>query len=141
MAKNGEAIDAMGRPLLTPEEIDRLEHYYGAVDPATKEVKIRRLKVPVYCDPDHRFWVTQHPIWFWDWGRLESPTEFQIRDIERRTGCTYNQKMRRTFIDIFQQSKKNKVAFADLLFQEIQTSQGDPHPQKGDRAGHRRGQR
>jgi hypothetical protein len=72
---------------------------------------------------------------------LESPTEFQIRDIERRTGCTYNQKMRRTFIDIFQQSKKNKVAFADLLFQEIQTSQGDPHPQKGDRAGHRRGQR
>ena len=29
MAKNGEAVDTTGRPLLTQEEIERLERYYG----------------------------------------------------------------------------------------------------------------
>ena len=46
MAKNGEAVDAAGRPLLTPDEIERLERFYGAVDPATRQVKIRRLDRP-----------------------------------------------------------------------------------------------
>ena len=27
-------------------------------------------------------------IWAWEWGRAESPTEFQFRGIERRTQCT-----------------------------------------------------
>src|SRR5208282_4196450 len=51
MAKGGEAIDAMGRPLLTPEEIDRLEHYYGTVDQTTKQVKLRGFKMPIFCEP------------------------------------------------------------------------------------------
>jgi len=141
MAKNKEAIDAMARPLLTPEEIDRLEHYYGAVDPVTKQVKIRRLRVALFCDPQYDWYSDRYYVWFWDWGRSESPTEFQIRDLERKTGCHYNDEMRRTFIDIYKQAKKNNVAFADLLFQEVQTAVGDPHAQRGDRSGHRRGRR
>jgi TPR repeat protein len=141
MAKNKEAVDAMGRSLLTPEETDRLEHYYGAVDPVTKQVKIRRLRVALFCDPDYEWYVDNYHVWFWDWGRSESPTEFQIRDLERKSKCHYNDAMRRTFIDIYKQSKKSNVAFADLLFQEVQTAVGDPHAQKGDRAGRRRGRR
>ena len=40
--------------------------------------------------------------------------------------------------DIFNQAKKNKVAFADLLVQEIQTAQGESRAQRGDREGRRR---
>jgi TPR repeat protein len=148
MAMNGEAVDASGRPLLTPEEIDRLQHFYGAVDPATKEVNVRRLNVPMRCglwinnktrklffgDPVFHF-----DIWVWDWGRTEAPTELQIRDIERRYGC-HNQDLQATLEDVYGQAKKSKVAFADLLYQKIQTLQGQIQPQdrEGDRGGGRR---
>ena len=49
MAKSGEGADSMGRPLLTQEEIARLERYYGAVDPVSRKVAIRRLFVPITC--------------------------------------------------------------------------------------------
>jgi len=148
MAMNGEAVDASGRPLLTPEEIDRLQHFYGAVDPATKEVNIRRLNVPMLCglwintktrqlffgDPVRHF-----EIWVWDWGRTEAPTELQIRYIERRDAC-HNQDLQATLEDVYGQAKKSKVAFADLLYQKIQTLQGQIQPQdhEGDRSGGRR---
>ena len=72
--------------------------------------------------------------WVWDWGRSEAPTELQIRDLERRTGC-HNPDLRATLIDVYSQAKKNKVAFADLLYQKIQTLQGEaePTPRRGDR--------
>jgi TPR repeat protein/uncharacterized protein (UPF0335 family) len=148
MAMNGEAVDAAGRPLLTPDEIDRLQHFYGTVDPATKEVSIRRLNVPMLCQlyintktrqllfgpPTRHFW-----IWVWDWGRSEAPTDLQIRDIERREDC-HNQDLRATLEDVYAQAKKSKVAFADLLYQKIQTIQGQIQPQdrEGDRSGGRR---
>jgi len=137
MAKNGEAVDAAGRPLLTQDEIDRLEKFYGVVDPATRQVKIRRLTVRLLCgvgpryDQREREWTfdyeytkTQH-IWVWDWGRAESPTEFQFRNLERReTACSRNSVLRRTLTDIFEQAKKSKVAFADLVDQKVRTAQG-----------------
>jgi hypothetical protein len=45
--------------------------------------------------------------------------------------------LRATLIDVYAQAKKSKVAFADLLYQKIQTLQGqiDPQSQKGDREG------
>jgi uncharacterized protein len=119
MAKNGEAVDAAGRPLLTQEEIDRLERYYGAVDPATKQVKVRRLSVPLSCGG---YWEIYRPLWVWDWGRAESPTELQFRNLERKTGCTNNETLRGTLIDVFEQAKKNKIAFADLIAQKILTA-------------------
>ena len=78
-------------------------------------------------------------IWVWDWGRTEAPTELQIRDIERKTGC-HNQDLRATLDDVYAQAKKSKVAFADLLYQKIQTLQGQTQPQdrEGDRSGGRR---
>jgi hypothetical protein len=148
MAMSGEAVDAAGRPLLTPEEIDRLQHFYGTVDPATKEVSIRRLNAPMLCG----LWINTKtrqpffgppmrpfPIWVWDWGRSEAPTDLQIRDIERRYGC-HNQDLRATLEDVYGQAKKSKVAFADLLYQKIQTLQGQTQPQEheGDRSGGRR---
>ena len=105
MAKNGEAVDAAGRPLLTQEEIDRLERYYGAVDPATKQVKIRRLSVPLSCGG---YWEIYRPLWVWDWGRAEAPTEPQFRNLERKTGCTNNETLRGTLIDVFEQAKKRQ---------------------------------
>jgi uncharacterized protein len=153
MAKNGEAVGPSGRRLLTPEEIDRLERSYGAVDPVTKEVKVRRLLVPINCTPPTTLTLksgkklrvptssTLQQIWVWDWGRAEAPTELQIKDIERRTDCPYNQDLRATLMDVFAQANKNKVAFADLLYQKIETLQGQAEPtaQTGDRK--RRGRR
>ena len=114
LAKGGEAIDAMGRPLLTPEEIDRLEHYYGAADPVTKKMKVRGFKVPIFCEPSET-WYFPEQIWVWDWGRSEAPTELQIRFLERLTRCPYNRDLRATLLDVYAQAKKSKVAFADLL--------------------------
>jgi hypothetical protein len=120
----------------------------------TKEVKVRRLLVPINCTPPTTLTLksgkklrvptssTLQQIWVWDWGRAESPTELQIKDIERRTECPYNQDLRATLMDVFAQANKNKVAFADLLYQRIETLQGqaDPKAQAGDR-GKRRGRR
>jgi TPR repeat protein/uncharacterized protein (UPF0335 family) len=138
MAKSGEAVDAMGRPLLTPEEIDRLERYYGTVDPTTKQVKVRAFKMPIFCDADE-YWFFPEQVWVWDWGRSEAPTEFQIRYYERLHGCSYNVNLRATLIDVYSQAKKSKVAFADLLAQRIQTLEGQAKPQnQNDDNGRRR---
>jgi TPR repeat protein len=118
MAKNGEAVDSSGRPLLTQDEIGRLERYYGAVDPVTKQVKIRRLEVDVDCWA----WKRTKEIWVWDWGRSESPTAVQFRNIERETGCSNNDVLRRTLTDVFEQAKKNNVPFADLIDQKIKSA-------------------
>jgi uncharacterized protein len=134
MAKNSEATDAAGRPLLTQDEVGRLESYYGTVDPVTKRVTIRRLSVPINCTKtqilaDNSFaWDIRKPIWVWDWGRTESPTESQIRNIERETGCIYNDDLRYTLNDVYQQAKKNNVAFADLIDQKIKTAMGLSEP-------------
>ncbi len=110
MAKNGEAVDAVGRPLLTQDEVARLEHYYGTVDPVTKQVEIRRLNVPITCSvPSGRSeisWTIRKWVWVWDWGRSESPTEPQIRNIERETGCNDNNDLRKTLIDVYQQAEE-----------------------------------
>jgi TPR repeat protein len=129
MAKNGEAVDAAGRSLLTQDEIERLERHYGAVDPAAKQVKIRRLDVKVKCG----YWTRTQQVWVWDWGRVESPTEPQFRNIERTTGCSDNDVLRRTLIDIFEQAKKNKVPFADLIDQKIKTANSVVEPQRSRR--------
>lgn len=138
MAKSGEASDAAGRQLLTEDEIDRLSKYYGMPDPQTRQVKIRNLNVEISCGfSGNRYydrarrkwiwdveWVRRDNISVWDWGRSESPTEFQFRNIERATGCTNNNLLRRTLIDIFEQSKKSKLAFADLTDQKVRTAHG-----------------
>ena len=78
MAANGEAVDSRGQPLLTQDERDRLERYYGRPDPETKQVKVRSLKVKMSCG----FREELKTIWVWDWGREESPTELQFRYYE-----------------------------------------------------------
>jgi TPR repeat protein len=134
MARNNEAVDR-GQSLLSEDEIRRLENYYGTVDPLTKRVAIRRLSVPINCvparvggTPPHLSWNWKKPVWVWDWGRAESPTELQIRAIERDTGCIYNDELRETLNDIYQQAKKAKVAFADLIDQKIKTVLGQLQP-------------
>jgi hypothetical protein len=127
MARSGEAVDAAGRPLLTDDEIDRLEHFYGAVDPATNKVKVRRLDVRVRCG---EYWTRPEPIWVWDWGRPESPTELQFRNIERNTGCNNNDLLRRTLVDVFEQARRNDVPFADLIDQRIKTAHSVVEPEE-----------
>lgn len=137
MAKNNEAVDARNRPLLSPDEVDRLGHYYGAVDPVTGKVKIRRLQVKLGCSYGRRYdrrrrqyfpiatWDRTGTIWVWDWGRPESPTEFQFRNLERESPlCSNNDVLRRTLIDIFEQAKKSQVSFADLVDQKVKTAKG-----------------
>ncbi len=154
MARSGEAVDAAGRPLLTNDEIDRLEKFYGAVDPVTRQVKIRRLTVQLSCgagrryDPRKREWYYVFPwtrakfVWVWDWGRAESPTEFQFRNLERaENSCTDNHLLRRTLVDIFEQSKKSKVPYADLVDQKVKTALGQPVETTVTRSSNRRGRR
>ena len=137
MAKSGEATDAAGRPLLTPEEIERLEKFYGAVDPGSRQVKIRRLTITLNCGAGRRYdqrarewyyvyrWNRSRFVWVWDWGRSESPTEFQFRNLERaENSCTDNSLLRRTLVDIFEQSKKSQVPYADLVDQKVKTAMG-----------------
>jgi hypothetical protein len=138
MAKTGEAVDNAGGSLLTAEEIERLERFYGKVDPSSKQVKIRRLTVDLICGFGKRVYDKQskdytyeytwrpvkRPIWVWDWGRAESPTEFQFRSHERETGCSKNDVLRRTLADIYDQAKKNEVPYADLVEQKIKTAMG-----------------
>ena len=115
MAENHEAEDVNGNPLLTKDEVDRLERFYGKVDPVTKKVRIRRLEVPLTCGGFTR----QRAVWVWDWGRNKSPTEPQFRALERETGCTVDPVLRATLIASYQTSKKSNVAFADLIQQQI----------------------
>jgi uncharacterized protein len=134
MARSGEAVSSDGRPLLSKDEIDRLEKFYGTVDPATHEVKVRRLAAPLVCyinkDRGREQKITsssRYFIWVWDWGRDESPTETQLRRIEHITGCGFNQDLRGTLSASFRQAQKNKVAFADLIDEQIKaaTNQAD----------------
>src|SRR5436853_5863906 len=154
MAKSGEASDGAGRPLLTQDETDRLERFYGAVDPLTRQVKIRRLTVQLTCGAGRRYdqrkrewvyaytWERQKFVWVWDWGRAESPTEFQFRNLERAdVYCTDNGLLRRTLIDIFEQSKKSKVAYADLVDQKVKTVRGQAVEPTVTRGSSRRGRR
>ena len=115
MAINGQAVDANERPLLAQDEIDRLQRYYGTVDPATRRVKVRRLDAPLGCGG----WQRNASVWVWDWGRAESPTEPQFRSLERTTSCYDNDVLRRTFIASFEAARKAKVPFADLILQQI----------------------
>jgi uncharacterized protein len=121
MAVNGLAVDVNGRPLLNPDEIDRLQRFYGTVDPATHKVKIRRLDVPLGCYSSYT-----ESVWVWDWGRAESPTEPQFRSLVRDDGYCYdNDRMvaldtlRRTLSASFEAARKAKVPFADLVNQQI----------------------
>lgn len=158
MAKNpeGEAVDSRGRPLLTPDEVDRIEHYYGGVvDSKTGKVKIRRLQVRLRCEygryydrRKRKYFPTAtgtrtKAIWVWDWGRPESPTEFQFRNLEREApACSYNDILRRTLIDIFDQSRKSQVSFADLIDQKVKTAKNEAAaPIEKERRGRRRGRR
>ena len=79
----------------------------------------------------------------WDWGRAESPTEFQFRNLERaENSCTDNHLLRRTLVDIFEQSKKSKVPYADLVDQKVKTALGQPVETTVTRGGSsRRGRR
>jgi len=132
MAKSNQAVDSSGGPLLTSEEVERLERFYGKVDSSSKQVKIRRLLVPLTCgygdlkyykERKASFYDVQYTlrrwIWVWYWGRVESPTEFQFRSLERETGCDKNNTLRRTLIDVYNQAKKHDVPFADLVEQKI----------------------
>ncbi len=116
MAVNSEANDINGRSLLTPDEVDRLQKFYGTVNPDVRKVEVRKLEVPLNCVGDYQRF---RDIWVWDWGRKESPTEPQFRSLERDTGCYDNETLRRTFVASFLLAKKTKVPFADLIYQQI----------------------
>lgn len=132
MAFNGQAVDGNNRDLLKSDEIDRLQKYYGKVDPDLRKVKIRRLEVHLGCggSTDNRY------VWVWDWDRLESPTEPQFRSLERETSCYNNDVLRRTLSASYDAAKKAKVPFADLINQQIiaaqaqQNSQSTRRPQR-----------
>jgi hypothetical protein len=119
MVKQGDAVSKAGRPLFTQDEIERMEKYYGRADPAAKEVKVRRLVVPMGCSGGGYLFKQ---IWVWDWGREESPTEPQFRFLERETWCRQNNDLRQTLISSFMTARKNKVAFADLIEQQIKSA-------------------
>jgi TPR repeat protein len=119
MAVNGQSVDVNDRALLNPDEVDRLQRFYGTVDPDTHKVKIRQLDVPLGgCNYPYK-----KRVWVWDWGRAESPTEPQFRSLERETYCYDNDVLRRTLSASFDAARKAKVPFADLINQQIIAAQ------------------
>lgn len=106
VVRGGEAVDGQRRLLLTDDEIARLERFYGAADPVTKQVKIRRVSVPLVCDRGAARLV--RAFWVWDWGRSESP-EAQFRRLERETGCSDNALLRATLTYVFETASRNHV--------------------------------
>jgi TPR repeat protein len=145
MSKSGEIHPSEA---LSEHEVERLTRFYGVVDPDTNRVKIRRLNVPLGCFvlKDRRgneiFRSTKRAwVWVWDWGRDESPTELQFRNLERRTRCYHNEVYRATLAEVFRDAKKNNVRFADLIQQRIRTAQASvstPEPERERRRGRRR---
>ena len=61
MAVNGQAVDVNDRALLTPDEVDRLQRYYGTVDSETRKVKTRPLTVPLDCGG----YTSDKLVWVW----------------------------------------------------------------------------
>jgi hypothetical protein len=151
MVKANEAVDGSGSPLLNSEEVERLERFYGKVESSGKQVKIRRLYVNLTCgfgdriyfkkQKEYRYEVERtlrKAVWVWDWGRVESPTEFQFRNLERDTGCDKNNLLRRTLIDIYDQAKKHDVPYADLVEQKVKIAMGEVSaPSTGRKRGKR----
>jgi TPR repeat protein len=125
MAVNGQAVDVNDRALLTPDEVDRLQRYYGTVDSETRKVKTRPLTVPLDCGG----YTSDKLVWVWDWGRAEAPTEPQFRSLERETRCYNNDVLRRTLSATFQAARKEKVPFADLINQQILAAQAEANAQ------------
>jgi hypothetical protein len=116
MAANGEAVDQNGKPLLTQDERDRLELYYGRPDPETKKVKVRSLRVEMSCGYKY--------FWIWDWGRDDSPTEIQFQYFESLTPrCVPTvEKTRDTLRGLWELVRKDKkYAFADIVAAQADT--------------------
>jgi TPR repeat protein len=121
MFRNGEADSIEPAPVKS-DEVERLERFYGRVDrvpdaDGKQRVKARLLTVPLGC-------VGQTElirIWVWDWGRNESPTETQFRSVERQRfpNCSNNVDLRDTLSAVFDEAKKSRVPFADLIDQRI----------------------
>ena len=135
MAYNNQALDASGHPIFKPEELDRLQKYYGLIDPPSRRVKLRSFEVPLNCaDPKQSNGANAAPrrkqLWVWDWGRSEPPTEPQFRSLERVTFCPYNDVLRQTLAAAFDAAKKNKVSFADLVQQEVLAAQARQEAKK-----------
>ena len=125
IAKSGEALTADGRPMFSPDEIGRMERYYGKVDAASSKVKALRLTTRLACWRSGATTYTSsrtYDFWVWDWDREESPTESQLRYLERSSGCADNKDLRDTLQASFQLARKNKVAFADLIAQQIRAA-------------------
>jgi hypothetical protein len=128
MAANGEAVNSRGEPLLTDDERERLERYYGRPDPDTKQVKVRSVKVWMVCGGFRNEFKT---IWVWDWGREESPTEMQFRYYESQsTSCisppvasgekrgskmTTARDTLKALWDAIRKDKSQTLAFADVV--------------------------
>jgi hypothetical protein len=91
MAVNGQAVDVNDRALLTPDEIDRLQRFYGTVDPETHKVKIRELDVPLGgCSYPYK-----KPVWVWDWGRDRAAIpQPRARDALLRQRCPASNALR-----------------------------------------------
>ena len=115
MGVTGQAVDSNGHPLLNVDEIGRLQKYYGKVDAQTRTVKVRDYFVPLFCGT---YPVYRH-VWVWDWGRIEPPTEPQFRSLEREVGCYDNRILRGTLTASFAAANREKVAFPDLVAQQI----------------------
>jgi hypothetical protein len=127
MAYNNQAVDINGHPLIKPDELDRLQKFYGKIDPDARRVKVGIFEAPLYCiDPKifgfNSGWSVPLQLWVWDWGRQESPTEAQFRSLNRVTGCPFNDVLRQTLVAAFEAARKNKVPFTDLVEQEVRAA-------------------
>ena len=116
MAVNGQANDINGRPLLDEDEVDRLQKFYGTINPDIGKVEVRKLEVPLGCNG---YYSRHATLWVWDWGRRVSPTEPQFPQHRTPDGLLRQCNAAAHLAASFLLAKKTKVPFADLLYQQI----------------------
>jgi TPR repeat protein len=105
MARNGEAVGPQGSPLLTPDEVDRLEYYYGAYDSASHQVGVAKLRSTL-CGQSRDLFV-------WNWGREEIPTAAQMRAVNnvRDDACRQIKVLDTKFSEAFAYARNSKGKF------------------------------
>ena len=90
--RSTQAVDVNGHPLLKPDEMERLQNFYGTIDSATRRVKFRSFQVPLTCG------TWQHEA---DLGLgLGPPKSPRSRNFaaRRQTGCYDDDTLRHTLI-------------------------------------------
>jgi TPR repeat protein len=146
LAHEPDCVDEFGKPLFSKAEIDTMEKYYGLYDAKQRRVVVKIIDMYDYENAMPQADAVRLPLWVWDWGRAEAPTEQQFRRIELWRDTTFydlyrdryfarkrndptamhahpeyvtQNMLRSSLSDIYSISRNIKTSFLDLLANKL----------------------